>query len=138
MFRILSRSMDAHKYCKDQLRNLFFGGRKKCNSTMNGDRQVFYLCEKPLWMRVFSLHKISSKKSQRNFSVNHGNHITSDAHVGDSVVFSRRANVEATRPALFSIPCSIMPSSFEASTPCFTAHAVQHPAAEPVAGSSPL
>src|SRR5664279_2851982 len=37
-----------------------------------------------------------------------------------------------------SAPCSITPWVSGASTPCFTAQAVQHPAAEPVAGSSPL
>ena len=45
--------------------------------------EIFNLRENPHPERVSGLHKISSEKSHRNFSVNYVHHVTSYANIGD-------------------------------------------------------
>src|SRR5580698_9082279 len=64
---------------------IIFEGRKKCNSTRDGDDEVFNLSENPHPARVSGLHKISSENSQRNFSVNYVHYVSCHANICDRV-----------------------------------------------------
>jgi len=54
-------------------------------STAHGDEGGLHGGQTHCGTRLLRVHKISSTKSHRNFSVNHMHYVTADANIGDMV-----------------------------------------------------
>src|ERR1039458_10200226 len=126
-----------HKCCEGQFRRKFSARRKKQNSTTEGDLHFGDRLKTLGWSGPSACTGYPQKI-----------HIVTSPPTNCTTLPPTRTLVTASPdfPARMlmklgrrvSIPCSINPCASGASTACRTAQAAQHPAADPVAGSSPL